>query len=158
MNRSTTYFSPPSCPAPQTVTDLLHRAEAFTALRAGVEQIAGLQNDLRILLPDYLRAHVEPSFIKTGTLTLFTAHNALAARLRQIEPRLLAELQQRGWPVSQLKVRVRPQAAPEPSRIKAARMTTAGAAALHQLAASLDPSPLQMALARMAERYAKVPQ
>lgn len=153
MNRFSKRFGPLSAYRPQPVSEVLNRTEAFAALRAGVEQVASLQRDLTALLPDYLANHVEPGSIKDGTLTLFAAHNALAARLRQVEPRLLAELQKRGWPVSALRVRVRPKDAPEPPHVKQARMTTVGAAALRELADHLEPSPLQAALARMAARH-----
>ena len=100
-------FSPISRPPqrfdprkPQAIADVLGRTDAFLALRAGVEQVTALQRDLSALLPDYLGSSVEPGFIKDGVLALFAGHNALAARLRHIEPRLLADLQQRGWAVN----------------------------------------------------------
>ncbi|MGN7984976.1 DciA family protein [Burkholderia sp. 22313] len=153
MNRFSKRFGPLAAYRPQPVSEVLNRTDAFAALRAGVEQVASLQRDLAALLPDYLANHVEPGSIKDGTLTLFAAHNALAARLRQVEPRLLADLQKRGWPVSTLRVRVRPKDAPEPPHVKQARMTTVGATALRELADHLEPSPLQAALARMAARH-----
>ncbi|KNH04868.1 hypothetical protein BRCH_04476 [Candidatus Burkholderia brachyanthoides] len=138
---------------PQAVSDVLERTDAFAALRAGVEQVAALQRDLAKLLPDYLASNVEPGFIKDGVLALFAAHNALAARLRHIEPRLLADLQQRGWAIDALKIRVRPQPMKDLAPIKQARMSAAGASALHELAETLAPSPLQEALAKMAARH-----
>ncbi|GJH09046.1 DUF721 domain-containing protein [Caballeronia novacaledonica] len=138
---------------PQAVADVLDRTDAFRALRAGVEQVAALQRDLSSLLPDYLASNVEPGFIKDGVLALFAAHNALAARLRHLEPRLLSDLQQRGWAVNALKIRVRPQSMKEPVPPKQARMSAAGASALQELAEALEPSPLQEALARMASRH-----
>jgi hypothetical protein len=140
-------------PRPQPVSEVLNRTDAFAALRAGVEQIAALERDLTQLLPDYLAKSVEPGFIKDGVLALFAAHNALAARLRHLEPRLVADLQQRGWAVNSLKVRVRPQPAKEPAPVKQARMTPAGADALRTLSESLAASPLQAALSRMAARH-----
>jgi hypothetical protein len=138
---------------PQAVADVLGRTDAFQALRAGVEQVAALQRDLGALLPDYLASNVEPGFIKDGVLALFAAHNALAARLRHLEPRLLSDLQARGWAVNALRVRVRPQAMKEQAPPKQARMSQAGASALQELAEALEPSPLQEALARMASRH-----
>jgi hypothetical protein len=138
---------------PQAVADVLDRTDAFAPLRAGVEQVAALRRDLDKLLPDYLATNVEPGFIKEGVLALFAAHNALAARLRHIEPRLLADLQQRGWAIDSLRIRVRPQPMKEPPAPKQARMSTVGATALHELAETLEPSPLQEALARMAARH-----
>jgi hypothetical protein len=138
---------------PQAVADVLGRTDAFQALRAGVEQVAALQRDLGALLPDYLASNVEPGFIKDGVLALFAAHNALAARLRHLEPRLLSDLQARGWAVNALRVRVRPQAMKEQAPPKQARMSQVGASALQELAEALEPSPLQEALARMASRH-----
>ena len=157
MSRSPSFSRPPSrqfsTRRPQPVSEVLRRTDAFVALRAGVEQIASLEKDLRELLPDYLGSSVEPGFIKDGVLALFAAHNALAARLRHLEPRLLSDLQQRGWSVNSLRIRVRPQAVKEPPPVKQARMSPAGADALHALSESLAPSPLQAALARMAARH-----
>ncbi|MDH6150079.1 MULTISPECIES: DciA family protein [Paraburkholderia] len=156
MSRFSSFSRPPKpfdLRRPQPLAEVLGRTDAFAALRAGVEQIAALEKDLRELLPDYLATSVEPGFIKEGVLALFAAHNALAARLRHLEPRLLADLQQRGWPVQALRIRVRPQALKEPPPVKQARMTPAGAAALQALSESLEPSPLQEALARMAARH-----
>jgi hypothetical protein len=138
---------------PQALVDVLGRTDAFQALRAGVEQVAALQRDLTTLLPDYLASNVEPGFIKDGVLALFAGHNALAARLRHIEPRLLADLQQRGWAIDSLRIRVRPQPMKEAAPPKQARMSSVGATALHDLAATLEPSPLQEALAKMAARH-----
>ncbi|SAL01518.1 DUF721 domain-containing protein [Caballeronia ptereochthonis] len=138
---------------PQAVADVLDRTDAFRALRAGVEQVAALQRDLGSLLPDYLASNVEPGFIKDGVLALFAAHNALAARLRHIEPRLLSDLQQRGWAVDSLKIRVRPRPMTDPPPPKQARMSAAGASALQELAQALPSSPLQEALAKMAARH-----
>jgi hypothetical protein len=138
---------------PQTLSELLGRTDAFLALRAGVEQVSALQRDLAELLPDYLGSNVDPGFIKDGVLALFAAHNALAARLRHIEPRLLLDLQQRGWAVNSLRIRVRPQSMKEETPAKQARMSPAGAEALQTLAETLEPSPLQEALARMAARH-----
>ncbi|GAB7538486.1 DciA family protein [Burkholderia sp. 3C] len=157
MNRPPRYLRSSGFARAQVAADVLKRTDAFAALRAGVEQVASLQRDLRALLPDYLANHVDPGSIKDGTLTLFAAHNALAARLRQVAPRLVADLQARGWNVAALKVRVRPQDAPEPVRIKQARMTPVGADALRDLADTLPPSPLQDALAKMAARHVKKP-
>lgn len=140
---------------PQPLAEVLNRTDAYAALRAGVEQIAALERDLAQLLPDYLATSVEPGFIKEGVLALFAAHNALAARLRHLEPRLLSDLQQRGWPVQSLRIRVRPQPVKEAPPIKQARMTRAGAEALHELSESLEASPLKAALARMAARHRK---
>jgi hypothetical protein len=155
MSRFSSFSRPFGPPRPQPVSDVLNRTDAFAALRAGVQQIAALEGDLAQLLPDYLAKSVEPGFIKDGVLTLFAAHNALAARLRHLEPTLLTDLQRRGWAVQTLKIRVRPQPLKEPPPVKQARMSPVGVDALRELSETLGPSPLQAALARMAARHQK---
>jgi hypothetical protein len=146
--------SPPAAPRrPQPVAEVLGRTDAFSALRAGVEQFAALESILAKLLPDYLATSVEPGLIKDGALTLFAAHSALAARLRHLEPRLVADMQQRGWNVRTLSVKVRPRTAAQPQRPKEACMTPTGAQALRSLSEALPPSQLRTALARMAARH-----
>lgn len=155
MSRFSPFSRSRTAPVPQPVADVLSRTDAFAPLRAGVEQIAAMERDLAQLLPDYLATSVEPGFIKDGTLVLFAAHNALAARLRHLEPRLVTDLQARGWPLNALRIRVRPQSVKEAPPPKAARMTPAGASALQELAQTLPPSPLQEALAKMAARHTR---
>lgn len=155
MSRFSPYSRSQAVRLPQPVADVLNRTDAFAPLRAGVEQIAAMERDLAQLLPDYLAASVEPGFVKDGTLVLFAAHNALAARLRHLEPRLVADLQARGWALSALRIRVRPQAVKEQPLPKQARMTPVGASALQALAETLPPSPLQIALAKMAARHTR---
>ena len=157
MSRFPSFSRPPpkqfKARRPQPVAEVLNRTDAFVALRAGVEQIAALEKDLRELLPDYLATSVEPSFIKEGVLALFAGHNALAARLRQIEPRLAVGSAAARLAGNALRIRVRPQPLKEPPPVKQARMTPVGADALHALCESLAPSPLQEALAKMAARH-----
>ncbi len=155
MSRFSPYSRPSAKRFAQPVAEVLSRTDAFAPLRAGVEQIAAMERDLAQLLPDYLATSVEPGFIKDGTLVLFAAHNALAARLRHLEPRLVTDLQARGWALNALRIRVRPQSMKAPPAEKQARMTPAGALALQALSESLPDSPLQEALARMAKRHLK---
>jgi hypothetical protein len=153
MSRFSPFSRPYSKGFAQPVAEVLSRTDAFAPLRAGVEQMSAMRRDLAALLPDYLASSVEPGFIKDGKLALFTAHNALAARLRQLEPRLVADLQARGWPLDAVRIRVRPQSVQEAKLPKVARMSPAGAAALQALSEELPPSPLQAALAKMAARH-----
>ncbi len=125
-------------------------------LRASIEQINALNQDLLALLPDYLAPHVLPGLLQESTLTLFTNHNACAARLRHLAPGLTQSLQQRGWLIQNLKIRIRPQLPPlthQPAPIKQAHLTATGFAQLQQLSEQLEPSPLQSALNRMVSRY-----
>src|SRR5260363_174726 len=79
----------------QSLTALLERDTAFARLAPGVEQMAQLAADVSRLLPDGLAPHIFAGPVREGTLTLFAAHGALAARLRHLEPHLAQNLQRR---------------------------------------------------------------
>ncbi|MEJ0003272.1 MAG: DciA family protein [Pararobbsia sp.] len=138
----------------RAVGDLLGETEALAALRAGMRQVAALEQDLVGLLPDYLAPHVSVGTIKGEMLTIFAGHSALAARLRHLERGLVHDLQQRGWPVAGFKVKVRPVVKPAPEP-KQAKVSAAGIECLRTLAAGLDASPLREALERMLARHGK---
>ncbi|UUM21724.1 DUF721 domain-containing protein [Mycoavidus sp. SF9855] len=154
MNPAYLTKSLPTRSTPSLVS-LLERNEAFAQLRTGVEQIAALERDLAAALPDYLAPNVSPGPIKNGLLTLLTAHNALAARLRHLEPGLLQALQQRGWLVHAIKIRVQLQHAKPTSVAKKTHLSRAGFTCLQALRQKIAPSPLQTAVAQMIEHQAK---
>src|SRR5260364_418079 len=94
----------------QSLTALLERDTAFARLAPGVEQMAQLAADVSRLLPDGLAPHIFAGPVREGTLTLFAAHGALAARLCHLEPHLAQNLQRRGWAIHALRIRIRPPA------------------------------------------------
>ncbi|CAB3777612.1 hypothetical protein LMG28138_00419 [Pararobbsia alpina] len=117
-----------------------------------MRQVEALENDLVTLLPDYLAPHVSVGAIKGEVLTIFAGHSALAARLRHLERGLVQDLQQRGWPVSGFKVKVRPVMKP-PAVPKQAKVSAAGVECLRTFADGLEASPLRDALERMVARH-----
>ena len=141
-----------STPRARAVGDLLDETDALAALRAGIRQATALERDLVALLPDYLAPHVSVGTIKGETLTIFAGHSALAARLRHLERGLIQDLQQRGWPVSGFRVKVRPVTKP-PVETKQAKISTIGIDCLRTLADGLDASPLRDALQQMIARH-----
>jgi hypothetical protein len=155
MSRYSPYPLPRKPYAPKPVAELLSTSPELAPLRAGVQQVSALDAALKRLLPDYLASNVEPGTIKDDVLTLFAGHNALAARLRHLEPTVLAELQQRGFAIGSIRIRVRPQAMRAAPPLKQAQVSAAGAHCLLELANALDPSPLKEAVARMARRHSK---
>lgn len=145
---------PPANASP--VVKLLERNETFAQLRAGIEQISALKQDLATALPNYLAPNISVGPIKNGLLTLLTAHNALAARLRHLEPSLLQALQQRGWSVDTIKIRVQsPQTKPTLAA-KEAHLSKTGLACLQDLCQKIAPSPLQNAITQMVEHQTKI--
>jgi len=63
------------------------------------------------------------------------------------------ELQQRGWPIKKLKIRISPQPMPPAAAAPKAQMSPAALASLTTLCGTLDASPLQESLKRLIAHH-----
>ena len=61
---------------------------------------------IRPCLPAALAAHVRPGPLDAQGWSLLAANAAVAAKLRQLQPRLEAALRERGWPAAALRIKV----------------------------------------------------
>ncbi|MDO5101830.1 MAG: DUF721 domain-containing protein [Lautropia sp.] len=87
------------------------------------ERLSALARDLQTILPNIA---LHPLKLEQQTLVVTAASSAMAARLRQYEPRLLSGLQARGWLVTRIRFKPttlhqrreppRPEKAPVPPR------------------------------------------
>ena len=57
------------------------------------------------LLPEGLASHVKPGPVDAQGWSLLAANAAVAAKLRQLQPRLETELRNRGWQVSAIRIK-----------------------------------------------------
>lgn len=137
----------------RTIGEALSGNRGFAALNQELARRASLADDLAATLPDYLRASVAPAALQDGVLVLLAGHNALAARLRHLEPRIVGALQARGWSVRGLRMRVSPLPARPAMPPKTARLSPTALACLESLARDVEESPLRDALQRLLRRY-----
>ena len=61
---------------------------------------------IRPCLPAALAAHVRPGPLDASGWSLLAANASVAAKLRQLQPRLEQVLQERGWEASAIRVKV----------------------------------------------------
>jgi hypothetical protein len=61
---------------------------------------------IRGCLPAAMAAHVKPGPVDDAGWSLLAANAAVAAKLRQLQPRLEDILRERGWQVSAIRVKV----------------------------------------------------
>jgi hypothetical protein len=61
---------------------------------------------IRTTLPATLAAHVRPGPVDDTGWSLLAANASVAAKLRQLQPRLEEALRARGWQVSSIRVKV----------------------------------------------------
>ena len=114
-------------------------------------RLSALQKDLQAILPS---VRLQPLKLEKQVLVVTAASSAMAARLRQYEPRLLDGLQARGWLVT--RIRFRPNTVhvpPPPPPVEKAPVPERALAAMTALASAEGTSPaLREALQRFVRR------
>jgi hypothetical protein len=92
--------------------------------------------------------------LRAGTLTLLAGNAAIAAKLKQLAPRLLTAYEKHGFEITSIRVEAQvnetPPAAALPLQKK--RLSIESIKHLEALAARLDDSPLKQALTNLASR------
>lgn len=104
-------YTPGSRPAPVT-PDALRVAQAL-AQSAPLARLQSLLHEskarfeaIRPALPATLEPHVRPGPVDEAGWSLLAANAAVAAKLRQLQPRLEERLRDAGWSVDTIRVKV----------------------------------------------------
>lgn len=93
----------------QKLASALDRCEPLALLLRRLAEAQAHYGTIAPLLPPPLRADVRPGPVDGDCWTLLAAHNAAAAKLRQMLPLLLQRLQAGGWQGTSIRVRVQPR-------------------------------------------------
>jgi len=132
----------------------LEHGDTLARLQDHAGRLLRAQSILVSLLPPPLGEHCAVANLKQGTLVVFAANGATAARVRQLVPTLLGGFAAAGVPLREIKLKVRidqgaAQAAPRTPRV----LTDAARVSLEALAASLPTdAPLRSSIDRLLER------
>jgi hypothetical protein len=97
---------PPLVPDSLTVAEALRRSTPLAQLRARLQDSKDRFDAIRPALPDMLARSVVPGPVDEEGWALLAANASVAAKLRQLKPRLEEILRQRGWQVSSIRIRV----------------------------------------------------
>ena len=119
------------------------------ALARRVRQLVNLQYSYREIAPPALASVTRVGAYSQGRLTLFADSGAVAAKLKQVSPVLLLELQKRGLEVNLIEVRVQLSggpARPAKSDKNHRKISPQALDGIARLAGRLAPSPLREAL------------
>ncbi len=138
--------------ATERIGTLLYRLPELRALTSGLKRIATLQATLADALPRNLAASTSLAVSEANELVLYAENGAIAAKLKQLTPRILVFLQQRGIEVTGIRVQVQVSLRHKPLPRKQISLSTTGAEAVRQLAKRLEKSPLRLALERLGRR------
>lgn len=120
------------------------------------QRLIHLQGVIGRQLPVAMRQGFAVAQVKGSELTLIADHAALAAKLRQLTPRLLKAINESGWLAESLKIKVasRPNAPPAHKTVKQAQPLDATALAhFEALRQQVDTGPLTDALDRLLTHH-----
>lgn len=135
------------------------RLNAYFSITQELRQLSGRAQVLTALDRRY-RDAVPPALAKASRvvgfehqiLTLGTENGAIAAKLRQMVPQLLQQLQANGAEVTGIRVKVQVATLLAPRRRPRRSISTAGRQQVVQLAENLPDSPLKSALERLVKK------
>ena len=105
MNRRTA----PSLAAPLSLAQALDASEPLGRLTERLRRSKGLFAVVAPLVPAGLAPHVQAGPLDEEGWSLLCANASVAAKLRQLVPRLERQLQERGLVVSSIRIKVLPR-------------------------------------------------
>jgi len=124
----------------------------LSALKAHKQVAEFAHNIWQQIAPENLAALSHATQIKNQQLTISAINNAVAAKIKLFVPSLLIQLQNRGYEVTAIRVKVQVKSTPEvkPKVIK--KLSSKAAEHLNTLADNLTGTELGDALAKLAQK------
>lgn len=129
----------------------LNSSNSLRQLADEARRIAELQQVFLKVAPQPLAQACCVKQLRAGILVLLAENAAIAAKIKQLFPRLLTHYQKLGWQVTSIKVEVQvSETGQQPAAGRArARLSIETIENLERLAADLEDSPLRQALTNM---------
>ena len=133
---------------------LIDTLPELRAINREIRQLMALQSALAEVLPHNLAAFATVASMNAGEITLFADSGAVAAKLRQMTPRTLTSLRQRGYEITGIRLQVQVSIRDNPLPPKQISISVEARNVIDSLTERLDPSPLKSALKRLARQGA----
>lgn len=99
---------PPVTPDARRLRDALAASTPLAALLQRQRDSRARLACMQAVLPEALAPHVHPGPLDDESWTLLAANGAVAAKLRQLQPRIEQTLCSAGWPARALRIRISP--------------------------------------------------
>ena len=122
------------------------------ALYDHADSLTVMQKVWAEVCPDSLKPLTRSGALNQGTLTVYTDHGAVGAKIKLLLPGLLAKLQKRGIEVTAIRVQVQVKSEPRKKPKIQRKISAESASRLASLANELEGSELGEALARLSRR------
>ncbi|MBC3881419.1 DUF721 domain-containing protein [Undibacterium sp. LX40W] len=138
------------------ISSFLQQSDKLSPLLPTVKRNISLQKECESFLPPIF-GHCEVLNLHEDQLVLSAPNAAIASKLKQQLPKLLAHLQHRGWQINAIRIKVQVKKTVEKQQaVKQALLTPSALNAFKTLEDSLETTPqneaLKAALARMLSR------
>ena len=90
----------------RSLQEFLASGDSLARLSAHAQRLLQFQRLLEAALPEALRPHARVANFRLGKLFIHAANSAVAAKIRQLGPRLASDLSNRDAKLTQIEVRV----------------------------------------------------
>lgn len=93
-------------PPAQSLHQAIGNAPTLAHLAGLAEQSLAMYRCVQAQIPPAMRAHIKPGPVQEQDWCLMVSHGATAAKLRQLLPLLRTRLQQDGWNIETVRVKI----------------------------------------------------
>ena len=132
----------------------LHASPILDGLAIKAQRLLDLQKVFNHLAPQSLVNYSSIASFENNILVIYTVNGAIAAKLKQQIPSVLAKFHKRGFEVTSIRVEVQAQPrSTNPNKMKEIELSPGATQSLETLAESLSESPLKLALQTMLQRH-----
>ena len=128
---------------------ILSNLPELQALKGELDRLRSLEGALKEILPGNLALSSRVSRVTAGELVVSADSGAIAAKLKEIAPRILAAFRQRGYEITGIVVQVQVRTCYNPLPQKQIHIGSRAISAVESLVGRLNESPLKAALERL---------
>lgn len=135
------------------ISEILHADAALGKISAGSHRVEQLQRIYLEAVPAALARASRVGWSRADVVSIVASNGAAAAKLRQMTPRILDGFKRHGLQFNSMRIEVQVEpGAPVRAAPRAKKLPDAAVQTIEQTLATLPPSPLRAALARLARR------
>ena len=135
----------------QPIKSLLNNNLELRAIFNKAQTLTALHQQFSSVVPSYIALSTQILGLQFGTLSIAAANATLAAKLRQIAPDLVTQLQNKGCEVSVIRVKVQVSFDKPQPQIRPHKLSRTAQNKLSDLSLKLEDSPLKLALEKLSK-------
>ncbi len=143
-------------PTASHAIEWVEQAQQSASVLLTAKRLIAIETVISQQLPAAMRDGFAATQLKANELTLLTKNAALAAKLRQMQPRIVEQIKAAGWSIDDLKIKVATRASkPQtPIHVKQARaLDETDLGHFENLSHQLNAGPLADAVAKLLARH-----